>query len=175
MARGVNKAILIGNLGQDPEVRYTPSGSAVCNVSLATTESWKDRESGERREKTEWHRLVFFGRLAEITAEYMRKGSQTYVEGRLQTRKWQDQSGVDRYTTEVVVSEMHILGSRSDNTARYDNQASSTGKAASKGAKSKGAPPASSKAGTAAQDQSGTEASSLEGQGNNDFDDDIPF
>ena len=105
MARGVNKVILIGNLGQDPEIRYTPSQSAVCNVPMATTTSWKDRESGERREKTEWHRLVFFGRLAEITAEYLHKGSQAYVEGRLQTHKWQDQSGNDRYTTEVIVSD----------------------------------------------------------------------
>lgn len=114
MARGVNKAILIGNLGQDPEVRYTPSGAAVCNIPLATTESWKDRETNERRESTEWHRLVFFGRLAEITGEYLRKGSQIYAEGRLQTRKWQDRSGSDRYTTEIIVSEMHILGNRNN-------------------------------------------------------------
>lgn len=120
MARGVNKAILIGNLGQDPEVRYTPSGSAVCNVPLATTESWKDKETNTRQESTEWHRLVFFGRLAEITAEYLRKGSQIYVEGRLQTRKWQDRTGVDRYTTEIIVSEMHILGNRSSVSSDYD-------------------------------------------------------
>lgn len=113
MARGVNKVTLIGNLGQDPEIRHTPNGAAVCNVSLATTMSWKDRESGSTQERTEWHRLVFFGRLAEITTEYLRKGSQIYVEGRLQTRKWQDQSGGDRYTTEIIVSEMQMLGGRS--------------------------------------------------------------
>ena len=161
MARGVNKAILIGNLGQDPEVRHTPSGSSVCNVSLATTESWKDRESGERREKTEWHRLVFFGRLAEITAEYLRKGSQAYVEGRLQTRKWQDQSGNDRYTTEVVVSEMHILGNRGNNTSHYDNH--DTG-GRGKGTKT---PPAA--------DTSVNDSASAAPAANNDFDDDIPF
>jgi len=110
---GVNKAILIGNLGQDPEVRYTPSGSAVCNLSLATTESWKKRDTGERQEKTEWHRLVFFGRVAEIVGEYLHKGSQIYVEGRLQTRKWQDQTGNDRFTTEIIVSDMQILGRKS--------------------------------------------------------------
>lgn len=123
MARGVNKAILIGNLGQDPEIRRTPSGGAVCNVPLATTESWKDKESNSRQERTEWHRLVFFGRLAEITAEYLRKGSQIYVEGRLQTRKWQDQSGSDRYTTEVIVSEMHILGNRGTESKGHYNKA----------------------------------------------------
>jgi single-strand DNA-binding protein len=112
MARGVNKVILIGNLGNDPEVRYTAGGSAVANVSLATTESWRDKESGEQQEKTEWHRIVFFGRLAEIVAEYLKKGSQIYVEGRLQTRKWQDKEGNDRYTTEIVANEMQMLGSR---------------------------------------------------------------
>lgn len=118
---GVNKAILIGNLGQDPEVRYTPSGSAVCNLSLATTESWKKRDTGERQEKTEWHRLVFFGRVAEIVGEYLHKGSQIYVEGRLQTRKWQDQGGNDRFTTEIIVSDMQILGRKSGgDTAHYD-------------------------------------------------------
>jgi len=120
---GVNKAILIGNLGQDPEVRYTPSGSAVCNLSLATTESWKKRDTGERQEKTEWHRLVFFGRVAEIVGEYLHKGSQIYVEGRLQTRKWQDQTGNDRFTTEIIVSDMQILGRKSggdSTTAQYD-------------------------------------------------------
>ncbi len=109
-SRGVNKAILLGNLGNDPEVRYTASGSAVANVSLATTEQWKDRESGEQQEKTEWHRIVFFGRLAEIVGEYLHKGSQIYVEGRLQTRKWQDREGNDKYTTEIVANEMQMLG-----------------------------------------------------------------
>lgn len=112
MARGVNKVILIGNLGRDPEVRYSPSGSAVANITLATSESWKDKNSGEKQEKTEWHRVVFFGRLAEIAGEYLKKGSQVYVEGRLQTRKWQDKEGHDRYTTEIVANEMQMLGSR---------------------------------------------------------------
>ncbi len=112
MARGVNKAIIVGHLGRDPEVRYAASGAAVANVSVATTESWKDKQTGESNERTEWHRVVFFGRLAEIVGEYLRKGSQIYVEGRLQTRKWQDQNGQDRYTTEIVASDMQMLGSR---------------------------------------------------------------
>lgn len=112
MARGVNKVILVGNLGKDPEVRYSPNGSAVANCTLATTESWKDKTSGEKQEKTEWHRVVFFGKLAEIAGEYLKKGSQIYVEGRLQTRKWQDKEGKDRYTTEIVAGEMQMLGSR---------------------------------------------------------------
>ena len=112
MARGLNKVMLIGNLGADPEIRYTGSGSAVANVSLATAESWRDRESGEQQERTEWHRVVFFSRLAEIVSEYLRKGSQIYVEGRIQTRKWQDRDGNDRYTTEIVANEMQMLGSR---------------------------------------------------------------
>ncbi|HEY3488116.1 MAG TPA: single-stranded DNA-binding protein [Gammaproteobacteria bacterium] len=112
MARGINKVILIGHLGQDPEVKYMPSGSAVANVSIATTESWKDKTSGEKQERTEWHKVVFFARLAEIVGEYLRKGSQVYVEGRLQTRKWQDKNGQDRYTTEIVASEMQMLGGK---------------------------------------------------------------
>jgi len=113
MARGVNKVILVGNLGKDPEVRYMPSGGAVTNITLATSEQWKDKQSGEKRENTEWHRIVFFGRLAEIAGEYLKKGSQVYVEGRLQTRKWQGQDGQDRYTTEIIANEMQMLGSRS--------------------------------------------------------------
>jgi len=112
MARGVNKVILVGNLGADPEIRYTPSGSAVANVRLATTDQWRDRQSGQQQERTEWHRVVFFNRLAEIVGEYLRKGSQVYVEGRLQTRKWQGQDGQDRYTTEIVANEMQMLGGR---------------------------------------------------------------
>jgi single-strand DNA-binding protein len=112
MARGINKVILIGNLGDDPEVRYTQGGSAVANVRLATTESWKDKESGEKQERTEWHRVVFFGRLAEIVAEYLKKGSQVYVEGSIRTNKWQDKEGKDRYTTEIVANEMQMLGGR---------------------------------------------------------------
>ncbi len=113
MARGVNKVILIGNLGRDPEVRYAPNGQAVANVTIATSESWKDKNTGEKQERTEWHRIVFFGRLAEIAGEYLKKGSQIYVEGRLQTRKWQDKDGHDRYTTEIVANDMQMLGSRS--------------------------------------------------------------
>lgn len=112
MAKGINKVILVGNLGQDPEIKYMPSGQAVCNISIATTESWNDKTSGEKVEKTEWHRIVFFRRLAEIAGEYLRKGSQVYIEGRLQTRKWQDQSGNDRYTTEIVANEMQMLGGK---------------------------------------------------------------
>lgn len=112
MARGINKVILVGNLGQDPETRYMPSGGAVTNVTLATSESWKDKQTGQPQERTEWHRVVFFNRLAEIAGEYLKKGSKVYVEGSLRTRKWQDQSGQDRYTTEIVAAEMQMLDSR---------------------------------------------------------------
>lgn len=112
MARGINKVILIGNLGADPETRYMPSGGAVTNLRLATSENWKDKNTGEMQERTEWHRVVLFGKLAEIAAEYVRKGSKIYVEGRLQTRKWQDKEGRDNYTTEIVANEMQMLDSR---------------------------------------------------------------
>lgn len=113
MARsGINKVILVGNLGQDPEVKYLPSGGAVVNVSIATSDSWKDKATGENREKTEWHRVVMFNRLGEIAGEYLKKGSKVYIEGRLQTRKWQAQDGSDRYTTEVVANDMQMLDSR---------------------------------------------------------------
>lgn len=155
MARGVNKVILIGNLGNDPDVRYTASGAAVANISLATAESWRDKESGEQQERTEWHRVVFFGRLAEIVAEYLKKGSQIYVEGRLQTRKWQDKEGKDRYSTEIVANEMQMLGSRSgggnqshmDQTPPHEDDMSSGDKPQKTTAKPK----------------------------DDDFDDDIPF
>ncbi len=114
MARGINKVILVGNCGQDPETRYMPSGGAVTNISIATSESWKDKQTGQPQERTEWHRVVFFNRLAEIAGEYLRKGSQVYVEGSLRTRKWQDQGGQDRYTTEIVASEMQMLGGRTE-------------------------------------------------------------
>ena len=119
-SRGINKVILVGNLGNDPEIRYTPSGSAIANLSIATSESWKDRNTGEPREKTEWHRVVIFGKLAEIAGEYLRKGSQVYLEGKLQTRKWQDQQGQDRYSTEVVIDiggVMQMLGGRTGGEA----------------------------------------------------------
>ena len=112
MARGVNKVILVGNLGRDPEMKYTASGAAIANITVATTESWTDKQTNEKVEKTEWHRVVFFRRLAEVVGEYLRKGSQVYIEGKLQTRKWQDQNGQDRYTTEIVASDMQMLGSR---------------------------------------------------------------
>ncbi|MDJ0779809.1 MAG: single-stranded DNA-binding protein [Gammaproteobacteria bacterium] len=112
MARGVNKAIIVGTLGQDPEVRYTANGSAVANLRVATNETWKDKQTGEQQERTEWHSIVMFGRLAEIAQQYLKKGSQAYFEGRIQTRKWQDQSGNDRYSTEVVANEMQMLGGR---------------------------------------------------------------
>ncbi len=113
MARGVNLVILVGNLGGDPEVRYMPNGNAVTNVTLATTDTWKDKQTGQQQERTEWHRVVFFGKLAEIAGEYLRKGSQIYIKGQLRTRKWQDQQGQDRYTTEIVVDmngDMQMLG-----------------------------------------------------------------
>ena len=151
MARGINKVMLIGNLGNDPDIRYTASGAAVANISLATAESWRDKESGEQQERTEWHRIVFFGRLAEIVGEYLRKGSQIYVEGRLQTRKWQDKEGNDRYTTEIVANEMQMLGSRSGGGASYDS------------APAQNTPePAPAKANSPASPS-------------DDFDDDIPF
>ena len=112
MARGINKAILIGNLGRDPETRYTKDGAAVTNFSIATSESWKDRQTGEQQERTEWHNIVCFARLGEIAGEYLRKGSKVYIEGRLQTRKWQDKEGHDRYSTEIVANEMQMLDSR---------------------------------------------------------------
>ncbi len=155
MARGVNKVILIGNLGNDPDIRYTASGAAVANISLATAESWKDKNTGEQQERTEWHRIVFFGRLAEIVGEYLRKGSQIYVEGRLQTRKWEDKEGKDRYTTEIVANEMQMLGSRSGGSANYDS--------APKSATPDNTP--EPQAATSAPAPSST----------NDFDDDIPF
>lgn len=157
MARGINKVILVGNLGKDPEMRYTPGGAAVANITIATSDSWKDKQSGEKQERTEWHRVVFFNRLAEVVGEYLKKGSQVYIEGRLQTRKWQDQSGQDRYTTEVVASEMQMLGSRGgggggasmdDDDASFDQTPRSAPK------------PAPASNATAAAD---------------DFDDDIPF
>ena len=151
MARGINKVILVGNLGKDPEVRYSPNGNAVANITLATSEQWKDRNSGEQQEKTEWHRVVFFNRLAEIVGEYLKKGSQVYVEGKLQTRKWQGQDGQDRYTTEVVANEMQMLGGRQ--ASSDDNWSSSR--------------PASNPQGAGPAAATGNDMG--------DFDDDVPF
>lgn len=125
MSRGVNKVILVGHLGQDPEVKYMTNGNAVANISIATSEQWTDKQTNERREQTEWHRVVFFNRMAEIVGEYLRKGSQVYVEGRLQTRKWTDKDNIDRYSTEIVANNMQMLGSRgaqqSHNNAPHPN------------------------------------------------------
>jgi len=118
MPKGINKVILVGNLGADPDARHMPNGGAVTHISVATTDSWKDKSSGQRQERTEWHRVVFFNRLAEIAAEYLRKGSQVYIEGRLQTRKWQGQDGQDRYSTEIVANEMQMLGGRGGGNAQ---------------------------------------------------------
>ncbi len=117
MARGINKVIVVGNLGADPDTRFMPSGNAVTNISVATSESWNDKETGERQEKTEWHRVVFFGRLAEIASEYLKKGSQVYVEGKLQTRKWEDKEGNERWTTEIVSNQMQMLGEKMSQSA----------------------------------------------------------
>jgi len=156
----LNKVTLIGNLGADPEVRYMPNGEAVTNINLATSMQWKDKQTGERKESTEWHRVVFFRRLAEIAGEYLKKGSQVYVEGRLQTRKWQGQDGQDRYTTEIVANEMHMLGSRSGGTANYsDNQ---------------GAYSSQSPASSQSKPQQSTPPTSAPPP-YDDFDDDIPF
>lgn len=116
----VNKVILVGNLGRDPEVRNMPNGDAVCNFSIATTDSWKDKSSGQKQERTEWHNIVMYRRLAEIAGEYLKKGSSVYIEGRLQTRKWQDKDGHDRYTTEIIADQMQMLGSRGDVGSRGD-------------------------------------------------------
>jgi len=125
MARGINKVIIVGNLGADPDSRAMPSGNAVTNISVATSESWNDRDTGEKQEKTEWHRVVFFNRLAEIAAQYLKKGSQVYVEGKLQTRKWEDKEGNERWTTEVVANQMQMLGDRMSGDTSNDNASSS--------------------------------------------------
>lgn len=127
-SRGVNKAIIVGNLGQDPEIRYAQSGAAIANISVATSESYNDKNTGQKVEKSEWHRIVAFGKLAEIMGEYLRKGSKVYIEGKLQTRKWQDQNGQDRYTTEIVANEMQMLDSRPQNGAQQagNNRADSS-------------------------------------------------
>ena len=125
MARGINKVILVGNLGADPDTRYMPSGGAVTNLSVATSESWKDKQTGEQKERTEWHKVAMFGRLAEISAEYLRKGSQVYIEGKIRTRKWQDKDGNDRWTTEVIADEMQMLGGRGGGGAPARSDSSS--------------------------------------------------
>lgn len=158
MARGINKVILIGNLGQAPETRYMPSGGAVTNVTLATSETWKDKQTGQPQERTEWHRVVFFNRLAEIAGEYLRKGSKVYIEGALRTRKWQDKAtGADRYTTEIVAGEMQMLDSRGGEVA--GNAAAST----------------QQQAAVAPAPQAAQQAAPVQGSGFDNFDDDRPF
>jgi len=158
MARGINKVIIVGNVGGDPETRYMPSGSAVTNLTIATNESWKDKQTGEQKERTEWHRVAMYNRLAEIAAEYLRKGSQVYIEGKLRTRKWQDKSGNDRYTTEIIADEMQMLGGRSGG-----------GGGGNFGGGSQGGGQDSSQGGG----QGGGNAPPQPGP--DDFDDDIPF
>ena len=167
MARGVNKVILVGNLGKDPEVRYMPNGNAVANITLATSESWKDKQTGEQKENTEWHRVVLFRRLGEIAGEYLKKGSQVYIEGKLQTRKWQDNSGNDRYTTEIVANEMQMLGGRSGGGGGGFDQGMDQSQPAQNFG---GGAPAPAAAGGG--QQSGAPA---QGGAYDDFDDDIPF
>ncbi len=140
MARGVNKAIIVGTLGQDPEVRYTANGSAVANISVATNETWKDKTTGEAQERTEWHRIAMFGKLAEIAQQYLKKGSQAYFEGRIQTRKWQDQSGNDRYSTEIVANEMQMLGGRPGSGGGAPMESNTESQAPSKPAPAETAP-----------------------------------
>jgi len=150
MARGVNKVIIIGNLGQDPETRYMPSGSAVTNFTVATNESWKDKQTGEQKERTEWHRVSMFNRLAEVAAEYLRKGSQVYIEGKLRTRKWQGKDGNDRYTTEIIADEMQMLGGGGDFSGN-------------------------SRGGGSGGDDKGGSGNAPPQPGPDEFDDDIPF
>jgi single-strand DNA-binding protein len=163
----VNKVILVGNLGRDPETRYTTGGEAVANISVATTDSWKDK-SGEKQERTEWHRVAFFGKLAEIAGEYLKKGSQVYVEGRLQTRKWQDKDGQDKYTTEIIADRMQMLGSRGGGGASAMGEPPSDGERGSGG----GSRPAGG--GGGGGKSSGGGASGAK-KNVDDLDDDIPF
>jgi single-strand DNA-binding protein len=162
MARGVNKVILIGNVGQDPETRYMPSGKAVTNLRIATSESWKDKQTGEQREQTEWHTVVMYDRLAEIAAEYLKKGSQVYIEGKLRTRKWQDKEGRDRYTTEINANEMQMLGGRPGGSSGGGGMGGAGGDYSS----SRGEAPS-----RAAPAGAGSRAPAEESP----FDDDIPF
>lgn len=153
----VNKAIIIGNLGQDPQTRYMPDGNAVANISVATSETWKDKATGEKKEKTEWHRVTFYGKLAEIAAQYLAKGSKVYVEGKLQTRKWQDKDGIDRYTTEIVAHEMRMLSPKGEGPTPEQREARAAASAPA-AARAPAAPGSYGKSG-----------------GFGDMDDDIPF
>ncbi len=166
MARGINKVILIGNLGKDPETRYMPSGGAVANLAIATSESWKDKNTGEMQERTEWHRVVCFNRLGEIAGEYLRKGSKVYIEGSLRTRKWQGQDGQDRYTTEIVANEMQMLDSRGGGgSSDFAGSGAAAGAPARDGARAPQRPAAGGGGGAPAP----------AGDPDSGFDDDIPF
>lgn len=167
MARGINKVILVGNLGKDPEAKFMPNGNAVTNITVATSESWKDKQTGQQQERTEWHRVVFFNRLAEIASEYLKKGSKVYVEGSLRTRKWQGQDGQDRYTTEIVASEMQMLDSRGG-SAGYDNSAPMQQQSAPQAQSSQQSPPSQ-------QPNQQQAAPANSDSGFDSFDDDIPF
>lgn len=170
----LNKVTLIGRLGADPEVKYMPSGGAVTNISLATTRRWKDRQSGERRDETEWHRVSFFNRIAEIAGEYLRKGSLVYIEGRIRTRKWQDQNGQDRYTTEIIAEQMQMLDSKSGGTGNFDNgQANTSGYAAPQQQAPQPAPTYQPQQSTTTSNKQPPNAPAP--QSYEDFDDDIPF
>lgn len=173
---GVNKVIIVGNLGNDPEVRYAANGSAIANISIATSESWTDKNSGDKQEKTEWHRVVMFNRLGEIAGEYLRKGSKVYVEGKLQTRKWQDNSGQDRYTTEIVASTMQMLDGRGDNAGQggggYQQRAPSQAAPQQGGGQQYGGGQPQY---GGAKPQSAPQKPAAQPAPANDFDDDIPF
>jgi single-strand DNA-binding protein len=172
MARGINKVILIGHLGQDPEVRALPSGSSIANLRIATTESWKDKQSGEFKEQTEWHTVVLFGRTAEVAAEYLKKGSQVFIEGRLRTRKWQDKTGNDRYSTEIVGNDMQMLGGRGQGGgASGGSGAGGGGRDTGRGAGSPASAGSAAGASSGGGEFSDAPATSTE----HDFDDDIPF
>jgi single-strand DNA-binding protein len=166
----INKVILIGNLGRDPEVRYTPSGAAVCNVTVATSRNWKDKSTGDKVEETEWHRVVFYDRLAEIAGEYLKKGRSVYVEGRLKTRKWQDKDGVEKYTTEIVADNMQMLGGR-EGMGTGDEGGGTGG--SSRGYAREGAGDAGSR--PAPRPPAGKPAPAKSSTGFDDMDDDIPF
>ena len=176
----INKVILIGNLGKDPEVRYTPNGAAICNITLATTRSWKNKDSGDKVEETEWHRVVFYDRLAEIAGEYLKKGRPVYVEGRLKTRKWQDKEGVDKYTTEIVADNMQLLGGREGQGGEQGGGGGASG--SSRGAE-RGNPgsgddrgePRSNAPSAPASRPAASKPAPKSSTGFEDMDDDIPF
>ncbi|BCL68502.1 Single-stranded DNA-binding protein [Vibrio nigripulchritudo MADA3029] len=178
-SRGINKVILVGNLGNDPEIRYMPSGGAVANITIATSESWRDKATGEQREKTEWHRVALFGKLAEVAGEYLRKGSQVYIEGQLQTRKWQDQNGQDRYTTEVVVQGfngvMQMLGGRQQGQGAPGQGMGGQQQQGGWGQPQQPAQQQSYQQPAAPQQQAPQQAQPQYNEPPMDFDDDIPF